>query len=280
MGGPAVSLNMASRFSLGGKTAIVTGGTGVLGGAIARGLAAAGAQVGILGRREVRAAEVAQEIQACGGQAFALPADVLHKPSLEAAKAQVLSRSGRIDILVNAAGGNVPAATVFGDLTFFALAQEAFEEVVGLNLTGTLLPTQVFGQSMAAQRQGSVINISSMAAQQPLTRVMGYAAAKAAVDNLTRWLSVEFARVYAPAMRVNAIAPGFFLGDQNRALLLQEDGTLTARGQQIVDHTPMGRFGEPEELVGTAVWLASDASRFVTGTVIPVDGGFAAYAGV
>ena len=271
---------MAPQFSLGGKTAIVTGGTGVLGGAIARGLAAAGAQVGILGRREVRAAEVAQEIQACGGQAFALPADVLNKHSLEAAKAQALSHSGRIDILVNAAGGNVPAATVFGDLTFFALAQEAFEEVVRLNLTGTLLPTQVFGQSMAAQQQGSVINISSMAAQQPLTRVMGYAAAKAAVDNFTRWLSVEFARVYTPALRVNAIAPGFFIGDQNRALLLQEDGTLTARGQQIVDHTPMGRFGEPEELVGTAVWLASDASRFVTGTVIPVDGGFAAYAGV
>jgi len=271
---------MAAQFSLGGKTAIVTGGTGVLGGAIARGLAAAGAQVGILGRRADRAAAVAQEIQADGGQAFALPADVLHKPSLEAAHAHVLSRSGRVDVLVNAAGGNVPAATVFGDLTFFELTQEAFEEVVGLNLTGTLLPTQVFGRSMAAQQQGSVINISSMAARQPLTRVMGYAAAKAAVDNFTRWLSVEFARVYAPALRVNAIAPGFFIGDQNRALLLQEDGTLTARGQQIVDHTPMGRFGEPEELVGTALWLASDASRFVTGTVIPVDGGFGAYAGV
>ncbi len=271
---------MASPFSLGGKTAIVTGGTGVLGGAIARGLAAAGAQVGILGRRAARAAEVAREIQTDGGQAFALPADVLHKSSLEAARTQALTHGDRIDILVNAAGGNVPAATVFGDLTFFDLTQNAFEEVVGLNLTGTLLPTQVFGQSMAAARQGSVINISSMAAQQPLTRVLGYAAAKAAVDNFTRWLSVEFARVYAPTLRVNAIAPGFFIGDQNRALLLQEDGTLTARGQQIVDHTPMGRFGEPEELVGTALWLASDASRFVTGTVISVDGGFAAYAGV
>lgn len=271
---------MSSPFSLVGKTAVVTGGTGVLGGAIARGLAAAGAKVGILGRREARAAVVTQEIQAGGGQAFPLLADVLDRDSLEAAKSQVLSLSDTIDILVNAAGGNIPAATVFGELSFFDLTQDAFEQVVGLNLTGTLLPTQVFGQSMAEQQQGTVINISSMAAQQPLTRVIGYAAAKAAVDNFTRWLSVEFARVYAPTLRVNAIAPGFFIGDQNRSLLLQEDGSLTARGQQIVDHTPMGRFGEPEELVGTALWLASDSSRFVTGTVIPVDGGFAAYSGV
>lgn len=271
---------MASQFSLVGKTAVVTGGTGVLGGAIARGLAEAGASVGILGRREARAVVVAQEIGASGGQAFPLPADVLDKDSLESARAQALSQSKTIDILVNAAGGNAPAATVFGDLSFFDLSQDAFEQVVGLNLTGTLLPTQVFGESMADQSQGSVINISSMAAQQPLTRVIGYAAAKAAVDNFTRWLSVEFARVYAPTLRVNAIAPGFFIGEQNRSLLLEEDGSLTARGQQIVDHTPMGRFGEPEELVGTALWLASDASRFVTGTVIPVDGGFAAYSGV
>lgn len=271
---------MSDLFALQGKTAVVTGGTGVLGGALARGLAAAGAAVGILGRRAGKAEQVAQAIAAQGGRAFALPADVLDRNALLAARDAALARGGSLDILVNAAGGNVPAATVYGDVNFFDLRREAFDEVVGLNLTGTLLPTQVFGQAMAAQRQGAVINISSMAAQQPLTRVMGYAAAKAAVDNFTRWLSVEFARAYAPGLRVNAIAPGFFIGEQNRALLLNADGSLTARGQQIVDHTPMGRFGEPDELVGAAVWLASDASRFVTGTVIPVDGGFAAYAGV
>ena len=271
---------MNAQFRLDGKTAVVTGGTGVLGGAMARGLAAAGAHVGILGRRGQRAEEVAAAIQAQGGQAFALPADVLDVASLRQAAQEVQKRAGGLDILINAAGGNVPAATVFGEITFFGLDRKAFEQVVGLNLTGTLLPTQVFGEIMARQPRGSIINISSMAAQQPLTRVMGYAAAKAAVDNFTRWLSVELARNCTPALRVNAIAPGFFVGDQNRALLLHEDNTLTARGQQIIDHTPMGRFGEPEELVGIAVWLASDASSFVTGTVIPVDGGFAAYSGV
>ncbi len=267
-------------WCLEGKTAIVTGGTGVLGGAMAQGLAAAGANVGILGRRTQRAQEVAAAICAQGGQAFALPADVLDVSSLRQATQELQSQSSGLDILINAAGGNVPAATVFGNVTFFGLDRDAFTEVVDLNLTGTLLPTQVFGDIMAHQGSGSIINISSMAAQQPLTRVVGYAAAKAAVDNFTRWLSVELARHYTPSLRVNAIAPGFFVGDQNRALLLNADGTLTDRGQQIVDHTPMGRFGEPHELAGIAVWLASDASSFVTGTVIPVDGGFAAYAGV
>ncbi len=271
---------MNSLFRLDGQTAVVTGGTGVLGGAMARGLAAAGARVGILGRRAQRAEEVAAAIRDQGGQAWALPADVLDPASLHQAAQAIQDRAGGVDILINAAGGNVPAATVFGDLTFFAMEREAFDQVVSLNLTGTLLPTQVFGEIMARQAGGSIINISSMAAQQPLTRVVGYAAAKAAVDNFTRWLSVELARNYTPALRVNAIAPGFFVGDQNRALLLNEDGSLTERGQQIVDHTPMGRFGEPDELVGIAIWLASAASSFVTGTVIPVDGGFAAYAGV
>lgn len=271
---------MSDLFRLDGKMAIVTGATGVLGGAMAHGLARAGATVAILGRRAARARDVARAIEDAGGQAFALPADVLDTASLQAARDAALQRGDTIDVLINAAGGNVPAATVYGDTTFFNLARGAFEEVVSLNLTGTLLPTQVFGAAMARQGCGSVINISSMAAQQPLTRVMGYAAAKAAVDNFTRWLSVEFARTYGPALRVNAIAPGFFIGAQNRSLLLNTDQSLTARGQQIVDHTPMGRFGEPDELAGTAIWLASDASRFVTGTVIAVDGGFAAYAGV
>ena len=173
-----------------------------------------------------------------------------------------------------------PDATVFGDLTFFNVPRAALEGVVGLNFTGTVLPIQTFGEPMAEQGSGSIINISSMAAQKVLTRVIGYSAAKAAVDNLTRWLAGDLAQKHGPGLRVNAIAPGFFIGDQNRALLLNEDASPTARGQQIIDHTPMGRFGEPEELIGVALWLASDASRFVTGIVVPVDGGFSAASGI
>ncbi len=271
---------MSELFSLNGKVAIVTGGTGVLGGAIARGLAAAGARVGILGRRAETATEVAASIQATGADAVALPADVLDRETLIAVRDGVLAQWGRIDILVNAAGGNMPAATIIGDRTFFNMEISALESVMGLNFTGTVLPSQVFGESMAAAGSGSIINISSMAAVKVLTRVMGYSAAKAAVDNFTGWLATELALKYNAALRVNAIAPGFFIGDQNRALLLQPDGGLTARGQQIIDHTPMRRFGEAEELVGTAVWLASDASRFVTGIVVPVDGGFSVFSGV
>lgn len=267
-------------FDLTGKVAVVTGGTGVLGGALARGLASAGTKVGILGRRTAKAEEVAAEIRRAGGEALPLTADVQNKAQLEAAKAQVLETWGRLDILVNGAGGNVPAATVVGDLSFFGLTQEALGGVLSLNLLGTVLPSQVFGEAMVKAARGSIINISSMAAQRPLTRVVGYGAAKAALDNFTRWLAVEFAQKYGQHLRVNAIAPGFFIGEQNHDLLLTPEGSLTARGQQIVDHTPMGRFGEAEELVGTAVWLAGDASRFVTGVVIPVDGGFSAYNGV
>ncbi|KAB8145569.1 SDR family oxidoreductase [Chloroflexia bacterium SDU3-3] len=268
------------QFSLAGKTAVVTGGTGVLGGAIARGLAAAGAKVGILGRREQQAREVAAQIEAAGGIALALPADVLDRTSLQAASATAEQAWGRVDILVNAAGGNVPAATVMGDLSFFDLGEQAIDQVVRLNFHGSLLPTQVFGAAMVRQEAGSVINISSMAAQRALTRVVGYGAAKSAIDSLTRWLAVEMAQKYSPRIRVNAIAPGFFIGDQNRALMLNPDGSLTARGQTIVGHTPMARFGEPDELVGAAVWLASEASSFVTGVVLPIDGGFSAFSGV
>ncbi len=267
-------------FSLQGKVAVVTGGTGVLGGAIAHGLAAAGAKVAVLGRRAERAAEVAAAIQAEGGEAMPLPADVLDKAQLDQARASLLQRWGTVDILINAAGGNTAAATVMGDRTFFKMSQTAFDDVVALNLTGSVLPSQTFGEVMAENRHGSIINISSMSSQRTLTRVIGYAAAKAAIDNFTRWLSVEFALKYGPELRVNAIAPGFFLGEQNRGFLMNEDGSLTARGQSIVDHTPMGRFGEPEELIGTAVWLCSDAARFITGIVVPVDGGFMAYGGV
>lgn len=267
-------------FSLRDKVAVVTGGTGVLGGAMARGLAQAGASVAILGRREDKAKEVSAQLSLEGLSALALPADVLGKASLESAHKSLLEKWGRVDILINAAGGNVPEATVVGDLTFFGLEQSALERVVKLNLHGSILPSQVFGEAMAKQRSGSIINISSMAAQKPLTRVIGYAAAKAAIDNFTKWLAVDLAHKYGEGLRINAIAPGFFVGEQNRSFLLENDGSLTARGQQIVDHTPMGRFGEPDELVGTAVYLASDAAKFVTGIVIPVDGGFSAFGGL
>lgn len=269
-----------NQFSLEGKVAVVTGGTGVLGGAMAHGLAGAGARVAILGRRAEKAAEVAAAIVAAGGTAMPLPADVLDAGSLRAARESLLANFGRVDILLNAAGGNMPGATVFGDLTFFTMQPADFERVVQLNLTGTLLPSQLFGEPMATQGSGVIINISSMTAQKPLTRVLGYGNAKAAIDNFTRWLAVELAQKYGGGLRVNAIAPGFFIGEQNRGFLLNPDGTYTARGQAIIDHTPLKRYGEPDELVGTAIWLASDAARFVTGIVVPVDGGFSAFAGI
>ncbi len=273
-------MTQGTLFSLEGKVAVVTGGTGVLGSAMARGLAAAGARVGILGRRAQKAADVAGAIEEAGGEAMVLRADVLDKAQLEASREVVVSTWGGVDVLINAAGGNVAAATVVGDLTFFKVGQEALEQVLELNLMGSILPSQVFGEVMAERASGSIINISSMAAQKSLTRVVGYSAAKAAIDNFTKWLAVELAQKYGPSLRVNAIAPGFFIGEQNRALLLNEDDSLTERGRLIVDHTPMGRFGEPEELVGTAVWLSSDAARFVTGVVVPVDGGFSAFSGI
>lgn len=267
-------------FSLQGRVAIVTGGTGVLGGAIAHGLAAAGAKVGILGRRVDRAAEVVEAIKAKGGEAMPVPADALDQAALAQARDSVLKQWGKVDILINAAGGNSPDATVFGDVTFFNLKREAVQKMLDLNLMGTILPSQVFGEVMAKAGKGSIINISSMAAQRPLTRVIGYAAAKSAIDNFTRWLAVDLATKYGEGVRVNAIAPGFFIGEQNRSFLLNADGTPTPRGESIVAHTPMKRFGEPDELIGAAVWLCSDAAKFVTGIVVPVDGGFSAFGGV
>jgi NAD(P)-dependent dehydrogenase (short-subunit alcohol dehydrogenase family) len=267
-------------FSLEGQVAVVTGGTGVLGGAMARGLARAGAKIGVLGRRREQAEVAAQAIAAEDGAALALPADVLDRGQLEAAREAVLERWGRIDILVNAAGGNMPAATLAPGRSFFDLPVEGMEQVISLNLHGTLLPSQVFGAAMARNGRGCIVNISSMAAQRAMTRVVGYGVAKAAVENATRWLAVELARSFGADLRVNAIAPGFFVGEQNRALLLNEDGTLTARGQTIVDHTPAGRFGEPEELLSTLIWLCSPGASFVNGVVVPIDGGFSAFSGV
>jgi NAD(P)-dependent dehydrogenase (short-subunit alcohol dehydrogenase family) len=267
-------------FDLGGRVAVVTGGSGTLGLAMARGLAAAGASVALLGRRGQVAEEAAAGLRADGLDALGIAADVLDPASLAAAADRVEATWGRCDVLLTAAGGNRPDAVVFGDRDLFGLAPEAFRKVVELNLDGTLLPIQAFAPAMVRAGRGSIITISSMAAQKPLTRVLGYGAAKAAVDNLTRWLAVHLAQTYGEGLRINAIAPGFFVGEQNRALLVRGDGTPTDRGRSILAHTPMGRFGEPDDLIGTAVWLASDAARFVTGVVVPVDGGYAAFGGV
>jgi len=267
-------------FSLEGQVAVVTGGSGVLGGAMAQGLAQAGAKVAVLGRRRAQAQAQADAIIATGGDALALLADVLDRSQLEAARATLLERWGRLDILVNAAGGNLPSATLPPGESFFNLPVEGLEPVIALNLNGTLLPSQVFGAELARAGSGCIVNISSMAAQRAMTRVFGYGVAKAAVENATRWLAVELARSYGAGLRVNAIAPGFFVGEQNRALLLNPDGSLTARGQTIIDRTPAGRFGEPAELLSTLIWLCSPGASFVNGVVVPVDGGFSAFSGV
>ncbi len=267
-----------SLFSLNGRTIAITGGAGVLGAALARGYAEAGARVAILDLAEDKAAEVAAEL---GSEHLATGIDVLDRDSIERAYEFCAGALGQVDILVNGAGGNHPGATTNPDRPFFDIPKEALEFVAGLNLTGTILPSQVFGRQMARRKHGIILNVSSMNAFRPLTRIPAYSAAKAAVSNFTQWLAVHMAQEYSTEIRVNAIAPGFFLTAQNRFLLTDErTGELTARGRQILDHTPQGRFGAPEDLVGTAVWLVSDAARFVSGIVVPVDGGFSAFSGV
>jgi NAD(P)-dependent dehydrogenase (short-subunit alcohol dehydrogenase family) len=261
----------SESFRLDGRVAVVSGASGVLGGAIARGLVAAGASVGLLARRRERLDALAADL---GGRTLGLEADVLDRGRLEQARDLLLERFGRVDVIVNAAGGNLPAATT-GDVSFFDLPSDALDAVLRLNFHGTVLPTQVFGAAL--QDGGAIVNVSSLAAHRALTRVVGYGAAKAAVENLTRWLAVELA---PRGVRVNAIAPGFFVGEQNRALLLDERGDLTERGARIVAATPLGRFGEPDEVAGTVVWLCSRAASFVTGVVVPIDGGFDAFSGV
>lgn len=267
-------------FSVENKIAVITGGTGVLGSVMAKGMAAAGAHVVIVGRRIEAGQKVVSEIEQAGGKARFFQADVLNKDELQQAKNKIVTAVGTIDILINGAGGNMPGATISPDKTFFDLDTKAFQQVVDLNLLGTVLPSQIFGEVMATNKKGVIINISSMSAFKPITRVVGYSAAKAAIDNFTQWLAVELAKKVGQGIRVNAIAPGFFITEQNRTLLTNPDGTLTARGNAVINQTPFGRFGEPDELVGTLLWLCSDASKFVTGVVVPVDGGFNAFFGV
>ncbi len=267
-------------FGLKSKVVVVTGGTGVLGSAMCKSLARAGASVAVMGRRKDAADTLTKEIIRAGGNAIGISADVLNEQQLLEAKKLVVEKFGTIDILINCAGGNMPGAVVMPDKTFQDLKIDDFQKVVELNLTGTVLPAQIFGEVLVAKKQGIIINISSMTAIRPLTRVVGYGAAKAAISNFTQWLAVEMAKKFGEGIRVNAIAPGFFLTEQNRNLLTNADGSLTERGQLIIRGTPFGRFGEPDELCGTLLWLCSDASKFVSGIVVPVDGAFSAYGGV
>jgi len=263
-----------------GRSVVVTGGTGVLGRVMTEALIACGASVAVLARDREKATDLLSKMPGAG-KAVVVEGDVLKKDTLERAAEVVTSEFGRIDCLVNGAGGNHPQATTRPDLSFFDVPQEALRFVFDLNLQGTILPSQVFGKRMAQQGEGVILNISSMSAFRPLTRVLSYSAAKAGVNSFTQWLAVHLAQEYSPRIRVNAIAPGFFLTEQNRFLLTdQETGELTARGRSIIDHTPMRRFGEPEDLLSTVFWLLSPASSFVTGVVVPVDGGFSAFGGV
>lgn len=276
-------MNAMELFSLKGKVAVVTGGGGVLGGAIAEGLAGAGATVAVADLLPDMADACAKRITDAGGTAKSYLLNVFERATIEACRDAVVRDFGRVDILINGVGGNMKGATTSPEQSFFDLPEDALRKVFDLNLVGgTIVPSQVFLQAMRDNADGAVIiNISSMNAFRPLTRIPGYSAAKAAVSNFTQWLAVHLAQEYNQKLRVNAIAPGFFLTDQNRFLLVdQETGKPTPRGETIMAHTPMGHYGTPEDLVGAAVWLASDASRFVTGIVLPVDGGFSAFSGV
>lgn len=268
---------MKNLFSVKDKVVVITGGSGILGKGIAIYLAQEGAKIVILDRNEEVGNALAESIKAEGNEATFLYTDVLNKEVLEKNKEDILKKYGRIDVLLNAAGGNMPGATIPPDKTFFDLEIDAFRKVVDLNLFGTVLPTMVFTEAMVQQKQGCIVNFCSESALRPLTRVVGYGSAKAAIANFTKYMAGELAIKYGEGLRVNAIAPGFFLTDQNRALLTNPDGSHTDRSKTILGHTPFGRFGEPEELFGTIQYLISDASKFVTGTVAIVDGGFDAF---
>ena len=269
------------NVDLSGEVVAITGGAGVLCGSMSRALAARGAAVAVLDVAEAAAIALADEIRSAGGTAMAVGCDVLQKEQIQQAAEAIVSELGTVTVLINGAGGNKAQATTTPDMSFFDLPKEAVQWVFDLNFLGTFLASQVFGKLMAEKGRGHIINISSMNAFRPLTRIPAYSAAKGAVSNFTQWLAVHMNRNYGLEIRVNAIAPGFFLTEQNRFLLLDKDsGELTERGKTIIDHTPAGRFGDPEELVGTVLWLLSESSKFVNGVVVPVDGGFSAFSGV
>ncbi len=269
---------MKNLFDIKDNVTVITGGTGVLGRAIAKYLALNGAKVVILGRKEEIGQEIVADIKAAGGQCEFLKTDVMNQEVVQQNCDYIVEKYGRIDTLLNAAGGNMKGATIAPDQNFFDLEASQFQTVLNLNLTGTVIPTQVFLKPMVAQGKGSIINFSSMAAFRPMTRVCGYAAAKAGISNFTAFMATECAKKFGEGIRVNAIAPGFFITEQNRSLLTNPDGTFTQRGQDVIRQTPFGRMGDPEELCGTIHYLMSDASKFVTGTVAVVDGGFNAFA--
>ena len=281
--GIKMNLNtLSSLYDFTGQTVVVTGGTGVLASEIVRALVGCKANVAILGRNQQAADQLMMEIPADPqGRAIYVYGDVLDPETLQQANESVKAEFGRADILINAAGGNHPSAITSADLSFFDLPLDALRHVSDLNLLGTILPCQVFGRSMAERGEGVILNISSMNAYRPLTRIPAYSAAKAAVTNFTQWLAVHMAQNYSPRIRVNAIAPGFFITKLNRFFLTDKDsGELTPRGQSVIAHTPMNRFGTPEDLLGATIWLISPAASFVTGTVIPIDGGYSAFSGV
>ena len=269
---------MNELFSVKDKVVVITGGTGVLGACLARYLAKEGAKVAILGRRKSEGDAIVDDIVAAGGDAIFLESDVMDAAKVQKNCDDIISRYGRVDALLNAAGGNMPGATISPDGTFFDLKASEFQRVLDLNLTGTVIPTQIFLKPMVEAGSGVIVNFSSMAAFRPMTRVCGYAAAKAGISNYTAFLANEVATKFSEKIRVNAIAPGFFLTNQNLRLLTNEDGSYTQRGSDVIRQTPFKRFGRPEELCGTIQYLISDASSFVTGTVAVVDGGFNAFA--
>lgn len=269
---------MTNLFDIQGNVTVITGGTGVLGRTIAKYLALNGAKVVILGRKEDVGETIATDIQQAGGECRFIKVDVMDMKSVQDCYDRIMEKYGRVDTLLNAAGGNMKGAVIAPDKDFFSLEVDEFQKVLNLNLTGSVIPTQVFLKAMVAQGKGSIINFSSMAAFRPITRVCGYAAAKAGITNFTQYMAHECAKKFGEGIRVNAIAPGFFITEQNRDLLTNPDGSYTQRGQDVIRQTPFGRMGEPEELCGTIHYLMSDAAKFVTGTVAVVDGGFNIYA--
>jgi NAD(P)-dependent dehydrogenase (short-subunit alcohol dehydrogenase family) len=271
---------LETLFNIEDKVAVLTGGAGILAGEMAKAFLNAGAKVVLLDINEENLKKKTASLQKKESEVIGIKCNVLDLTSLKKVQQEITDKFNRIDILVNAAGGNMPGATIGIDQTVFDLEIEQIKKVTDLNLNGSILPTLIFGKTMANQKKGSIINISSMASYRVISRVVGYSAAKAAIDNFTKWMAVEMAQKFGSGIRVNAIAPGFLLTEQNRTLLTNKDGSLTDRGKTIINLTPFKRFGEPDELVGTILWLASDASKFVTGAIIPIDGGFNVNSGV